>query len=383
MVNKKEFFVIFLFVFSIISCESKKTEEKPVEINYEATPSLCFFEAFDFESAELVFFEGGDEVVLSSNLEIRKGENNFVVFDKAQNQIFLFGKEGNLIRMIGRSGRGPGEYINPSFIDVDFEEREIYVLNKNGFSIARFSFEGNYFDSIEIPVYASSFATTGSNTFVCYSGYYGDPNGYRVHFIKDTTLIHSILPLNTSALDVIEPNFFPATGNRGLFRETFFPEVYEYEKDGLTELLRFDFGRLSVTESDLVKAGDPFNFFNEINNRGFATTRSAYKGRNHIVVQTMQQSNGENVESYFIINPDDILAVKVSSNKPNAGLDEDDFRSLNLFAVDENDVAYFIAEPHIINKGFFRSQSRVFQSAHVPDQENPFIIKVPISHRDE
>jgi len=171
MVNKKEFFVIFLFVFSIISCESKKTEEKPVEINYEATPSLCFFEAFDFEAAELVFFKGGDEVVLSSNLEIRMGENKYVVLDKAQHQVFLFDTEGILIRMIGRSGRGPGEYINPSFIDVDFEEREIYVLNKNGFSIARFSFEGNYLDSIEIPVYASSFATTGSNTFVCYSGY--------------------------------------------------------------------------------------------------------------------------------------------------------------------------------------------------------------------
>lgn len=383
MVNKKEFFVIFLFVFSIISCEGRKSEEESIVIDYEATPTVCFFEAFDFESAELVFFGRGDDVALSSNLLIRKGENNFVVFDKTQNQVFLFDTEGNFIRMIGRSGRGPGEYINPSFIDVGFEDREIYVLGDGGFTITKFSFAGDYIGSIEIPVYASSFANTGNNTFCGYSGYYGDPNGYRVHLIKDTTLIHSILPLNTSALDVIEPNFFPATGNKGLFRESFFPEVYEYEKDSLTELLRFDFGRLSVTESDLVKAGDPFNFFNEINNRGFATTRSAYKGRNHIVVQTMQQSNGENVDSYFIINPDDILAVKVSSNKPNAGLDEDDFRSLNLFAVDENDVAYFIAEPHIINKGFFRSQSRVFQSAHVPDQENPVIIKVLISNRDE
>ncbi len=68
------------------------------------------------------------------------------------NGISLYDREGNYIRQIGSKGRGPGEYLYCRYIAVDYEGKEVYVMDSQQIKV--FAFDGDFIRSFAITQHA-------------------------------------------------------------------------------------------------------------------------------------------------------------------------------------------------------------------------------------
>nr|WP_302830227.1 6-bladed beta-propeller [uncultured Bacteroides sp.] len=76
--------------------------------------------------------------------------NDYLYVLERRRGLFLFNKNGKFIKMIGDKGVGPGEYISPSDITVDYENKKIYLLDSQTQMILKYDIEGNYEQSFKL-----------------------------------------------------------------------------------------------------------------------------------------------------------------------------------------------------------------------------------------
>jgi hypothetical protein len=105
---------------------------------------------FELEE-DLILGSGEDEVAAFYGIikiEVDSGRNIYVL-KAAECQILKFDKYGDLVATIGGEGQGPGEFENPSELQLDSEEN-LYV--KDMFKLHVFDSEGKFINKLPLNV---------------------------------------------------------------------------------------------------------------------------------------------------------------------------------------------------------------------------------------
>jgi len=74
-------------------------------------------------------------------------EGNIYVLDSGNHRLQIFDKDGKYFRSIGKRGQGPGEFSQPSCLQLDDETGNIFVADFRSMTIIIFEKEGKYIDN--------------------------------------------------------------------------------------------------------------------------------------------------------------------------------------------------------------------------------------------
>jgi len=73
-------------------------------------------------------------------------DGNIYVLDRGNHRLQVFDKDGKYLRSIGKRGQGPGEFSQPSCLQIDEETGNIFVADFRSMTIIIFEKEGKYID---------------------------------------------------------------------------------------------------------------------------------------------------------------------------------------------------------------------------------------------
>lgn len=137
--------VIFVIVLlSLFSCQ-KKNESVVIDLNRNDKVSI-----FDLvDSISVIKLETRPECLIKRMNQIIFHKNRFYIFDKSLFSVFCFDKSGKYLFKIHKQGRGPDEYVNCQFINIDKFNDHIMMLVPWG-SILYFDLDGNFISKEEL-----------------------------------------------------------------------------------------------------------------------------------------------------------------------------------------------------------------------------------------
>ncbi|MHA1974375.1 MAG: 6-bladed beta-propeller [Candidatus Hodarchaeales archaeon] len=100
-----------------------------------------------FESAKVVRLETSNKCLISNISALKVDSNRIFIFDRRVESVFAFNLEGKFLNKIGSKGKGPGEFIGPSDISLDRENKNIEILDYHAQKILVYDYDGNYIRS--------------------------------------------------------------------------------------------------------------------------------------------------------------------------------------------------------------------------------------------
>ena len=172
---------------AIISCSSKSdvsrldevvTIDVPVYYNdsvqFPSTSRL-------FDSISVVLETGPFESILGERIkDVKILDDTLIILSggisTSTSTLQLFDINGRFIRKIDRAGRGPGEYINLSKIDIDPEKRHIIIFD-DGLGILRYTMKGDFVSKVRYEYGASDFALLPDGGYVLFNPFAPTPHG--------------------------------------------------------------------------------------------------------------------------------------------------------------------------------------------------------------
>jgi len=138
--------VIFTIVLlSLFSCH-KKNESIVIDLNRNDKVSI-----FDLvDSISVIKLETRPECLIKSMDQIISNNNRFYIYDRTLYSVFCFDDSGRFLFKINKQGRGPDEYVNCGFINIDKFNDMIMMLVPWG-SILYFDLDGNFISKVRLP----------------------------------------------------------------------------------------------------------------------------------------------------------------------------------------------------------------------------------------
>lgn len=148
---------------------------------------------------------------LNLPIDICTYKDRIYVADTKNNRVLIFSKKFKFVKSFGKKGYGPGEFIDPSIIQI---VRDTIYVNGAENNLQLFNLEGGYIRDIELKgrIYNNFVISSKGNIFI------GDPFNEESHIIKeydrngnllgtfgrqiDTEDKSRIHVLNTSILDI-------------------------------------------------------------------------------------------------------------------------------------------------------------------------------------
>lgn len=138
--------VIFaIFLLSLLSCQ-KKNESIVIDLNRNDKVSI-----FDLvDSISVIKLETKPECFIKFMKQIISHKNRFYIFDRMLYTVFCFDESGRFLFKINKLGRGPDEYVNCGFINIDKFNDKIMMLVPWGY-ILYFDLDGNFISKVRLP----------------------------------------------------------------------------------------------------------------------------------------------------------------------------------------------------------------------------------------
>ena len=133
-------FILLIEIFSLnlINC----TESENVFINE------VNFTSEKFISSDYIFNNEGLNKPIS--IQVNPVTKEFVVLDIGNVCIYVFSDKGKYKRKFGQRGQGPGDILNPHYMNID-KEGNIYIFEWDNRRLSIFTSEGKYINSFRIP----------------------------------------------------------------------------------------------------------------------------------------------------------------------------------------------------------------------------------------
>jgi len=137
--NSKSLLFITVVLFGLISCKPKKEQqslllEGGTIIKVDPNSAYDNVSVFDFFSKiELIPLENGEDALLNSDyVKFRVSGNRFYFLDTKNNVIHVFNPDGTLMHQNSKNGRGPGEFLTSTAIEINPYTSNLEVLNPMG-----------------------------------------------------------------------------------------------------------------------------------------------------------------------------------------------------------------------------------------------------------
>lgn len=281
-------FLIFLFGgCSNISKEGIKEDGRPVsEMKiYRDSFRTIDVKEIDGSSAFNVeeIFDSVSFIRLSSDTEATIGAIDQIIFldsvlilrdGYTSKSVKMFSKSGQFVRSIGSHGRGPGEYIEPTFMELYGNKIAIYDQFMR--RIQFYNLEGKFLKSVKFPFYSMKFHIFNDNQYLfnsisCDNDEFRSIFNYSVFETDSTGTFTSrgfYRKKNTYQSLVNRHNFFPKN-NIVYYRPVYNDTIYSIHENGSIRVeFAVNFGDRTVPEKyrngkrkrDLRKAQDGTKF---------------------------------------------------------------------------------------------------------------------------
>lgn len=104
------------------------------------------------KSVRYVKLETTPESYISSVSKAIFTDDQIIVLDEQSNNLLRFDNEGRFLGAIGRSGRGPGEYVRVTQVEVNQGNKTIYVFDFAQGKVLKFNLEGKFIGNNENPL---------------------------------------------------------------------------------------------------------------------------------------------------------------------------------------------------------------------------------------
>lgn len=150
-----------LMLFLTISCTGNKTGDDgrsvfTVKVPNKQTEDQEFDSFFKF--SHYVVLDNSQDALVGSLNKIQFDENNIYIFCNIQQDVLIFNKEGKFISRFNKRGKGSGEYISASDMEVD--GHDIYILDYINAVLRKYDIDGTPLSSEKI-TYSESFKLLG------------------------------------------------------------------------------------------------------------------------------------------------------------------------------------------------------------------------------
>lgn len=244
-----------ILTFFLCSCQSESTTS-------DSTESIADIDAFQsysidinsprtkvtsqIASVEIARLEETNESLLKAVQQIFEFQDNLIFYNQDSGDIFIFNQEGNFKNKINRSGNGPEEY--GQITDLWLEGDTIAIHNRSTRNIKKYSFEGNFIESIRLPAQVNHI-NNSKNGYVFGTHYtpFQDSLRYQWGVWNDKLeLIEKYQPFGISADNNIDVDYslntiLPYEKDRSLFR-IHSDTIYLLRNSVINPLIHFDFG---------------------------------------------------------------------------------------------------------------------------------------------
>ena len=145
--------LIFIAVCLLSGCENSSLNEQaeadgPIKIGletaYQTEKSISLSEIAS--EIKYIPLETRENNAVGRVFRLMASPDEFVIWH--ENKVSVFDTEGKQLSIISAEGKGPGEYIGINDVAVDFEQKELFVLDNK--KILIYSFEGKYLRSFPL-----------------------------------------------------------------------------------------------------------------------------------------------------------------------------------------------------------------------------------------
>ena len=164
-----KYFNLIIVCLSLFSCTSEFSKGKYVIDTIHPVITLDRYEKeFDLqdfiENISYCKLETSPESLLGNIDKMMVDSSSLFIFDRYTcNALYRFSRSGKFITKFGKQGRGPEEYIEIYDFDVDFDNKQVLLLDLNGRKIQYYSFDGEYLRTRKVDF----LATDGTAFFGC------------------------------------------------------------------------------------------------------------------------------------------------------------------------------------------------------------------------
>jgi hypothetical protein len=267
---KRNLLILFLlFGFLLVHCdnrpivieESSLVDSATITIKPQNYHTQIDISAF-IDTVKFVTLEYCKESLIGNIASVVVFENRIYIFDNITYSILVFNLDGEYISKISRIGRGPGEYIQLDFFDIDFDHRQIVLTDLMGYWVLRYDLIGNFISRKKIPFWIEGLTPIFNNGVVVYANHRDNKLKFRQEyniFYLDSLMNVSkaFFPYNSNNYNNRRIKFSTPEGgsfytyNNKHFFSHYKKYVYEVTEIGLKPKYLFDFGKKTINEDYL------------------------------------------------------------------------------------------------------------------------------------
>jgi hypothetical protein len=145
----KKILLLFL-ILTVFACKDKKlTNEKILVVDVDDLVEEDFIKMSDyFKTVGITALETNENCLIGTVNVVRVVDDLIIVMDSEQTKsVFVFDKKGKFLHTVGEIGAGPGKYIEITDSSIDFEKKEIYILDISRNRVNKYDIRSGHFIS--------------------------------------------------------------------------------------------------------------------------------------------------------------------------------------------------------------------------------------------
>ncbi len=290
----KKIINVIIVAFIMVSCKNR-TEYKS-DLDYTKIPAYDIKEcnilkySTIFDTIKFVKLETNDACLIGRIDKLIHYKSKFLILDKhIAKSIYVFDNEGKFIQKVGAIGRGPGQYIEPSFLTINYYSDEIMVFDNFSKKIISYDWDGKFLNMLKIENRFDEFSAIGSDKIALYFNYYGNEDintlpKYNMHIIKKNgDILYRVFDRSNSKIPNDErSNFFNRFENEILFNPSYDNKIYTITDQGVSVKYEIDFGEKFLTKDFILKILKKVQTKKDIYNKIENSNRICIKGFNEL-----------------------------------------------------------------------------------------------------
>jgi hypothetical protein len=248
--------LLLLIVNSSSSLIPVKGKGETIRINLDS--STVPFWTDLVEIVETVKLELTEKSIISGIYKVEFANNRFYVLDKQKaNALFVYDRKGKFIQRIGRDGKGPGEHLRIEDFNINYDNKNIEILDIDLKKIMCFDFNGKFIKDIPIPIYGMSIINMGADSYGLYN--VNIPQGdkrFNYYLINNKSkIIQTAFPYSKKIDHINKSIFFNfyRIGGQIALNMPFNDTIYNVSKGSFERKYIFNFGKYTLPANHMTK----------------------------------------------------------------------------------------------------------------------------------
>jgi len=297
--------------FIIFSCNRKHEIEQDIDfstfqINGVDNCNILKYSSI-FDNIKFVKLETNENSLIGRIDQLIFYNDIIYILDRyISKAVFIFDSSGKFLGKVGAIGKGPGEYLNPNYIDINVHSDEILVYDNFKNNIMTYDLSGKYRNTIKLKNTINAFSVLGSNEIALYFNYYGDEEirylpRHNLHIIntKGKILYKEFDRENSNIPNYEGLKSFSRFTNSVLFSPSFDNNIYKISNDNVSVKYKLDFGEKNLKKDFLNNivstTKNKMEVSEKIKNSNLINFTGLYETENYLVFRITYKKNILNI----------------------------------------------------------------------------------------